>query len=51
MMVAAFAVGGWVGWRLDATVLALTSGIWFWSCVIALIAWTLVQRHGDPRRG
>ncbi len=51
MMVAAFAVGGWVGWRLDASVLVLTNGIWFWSGVIALVAWTLVQRHGDPRRG
>ena len=50
MMLAAFAVGGWVGWRLDGTVFALTNGIWFWSAVIALTAWTLVQRHGDPRR-
>ncbi|MBG9387688.1 multidrug effflux MFS transporter [Caenimonas aquaedulcis] len=49
MMVAAFAVGGWVGRRLDGTVFALTSGVWFWSAVIAAVSWTLVQRHGDPR--
>jgi len=50
MMIAAFAVGGWVGMRLDGTVFALTNGVWFWSVCIAAIAWTLVQKHGDPRR-
>jgi DHA1 family bicyclomycin/chloramphenicol resistance-like MFS transporter len=50
MMLVAFAVGGWLGTRLDGTVLALTNGIWFWSVCIALIAWTLVQRHGEPQR-
>jgi DHA1 family bicyclomycin/chloramphenicol resistance-like MFS transporter len=50
MMVAAFAVGGWVGTRLDGTVFALTNGVWFWSVCISVTAWTLVQKHGDPRR-
>ncbi len=50
MMVTAFAVGGWVGLRLDGTVFALTNGLWFWSACIALVAWTLVQRYGDVRR-
>jgi len=50
MMIAAFAVGGWVGMRLDGTVFALTNGVWFWSVCIAAIAWTLVQKYGDPRR-
>lgn len=50
MMVAAFAVGGWVGWRLDDSVFTLTDGVWFWSAVIAATAWTLVQRHGEPHR-
>jgi DHA1 family bicyclomycin/chloramphenicol resistance-like MFS transporter len=50
MMIAAFVVGGWIGTRLDGTVFALTSGIWFWSVCIAAVAWTLVQRYGDPRR-
>jgi MFS transporter, DHA1 family, multidrug resistance protein len=49
MMLAAFAVGGWLGLRLDGTVLPLTNGIWFWSTCIAVIAWTLVPRWGDPR--
>ena len=28
-------------------VLPLTNGLWFWSVLIALVAWTLVQRHGE----
>ena len=47
-LIAAFAVGGWVGTRLDGTVFALTNGIWFWSVCIAIVAWTWVQRDGDP---
>lgn len=47
MMLAAFAVGGWVGARLDGTVFPLVNGIWFWSACIAVTAWTLVQRHGE----
>lgn len=50
MMIAAFVVGGWIGTRLDGTVLPLTNGVWFWSACIAAVAWTLVQRHGEPRR-
>jgi DHA1 family bicyclomycin/chloramphenicol resistance-like MFS transporter len=50
MMLAAFAVGGWIGMRLDGTVFALTNGLWFWSACIAAVAWTLVQKYGDPRR-
>ncbi|RYF39292.1 MAG: Bcr/CflA family efflux MFS transporter [Comamonadaceae bacterium] len=50
MMLVAFAVGGWLGGRLDGTVFPLTNGIWFWSACIAAIAWTLVQKHGEPRR-
>ncbi len=50
MMIAAFVVGGWLGRRLDGTVFALTNGVWFWSVCIAVVAWTLVQRYGEPRR-
>jgi len=50
MMVAAFGVGGWIGLRLDGTVFALTNSIWFWSVCVAVVAWTVVQRYGDPRR-
>jgi len=49
MMVAAFAMGGWLGWRMDGTVFPLTNGIWFWSVLIAVNGWTLVQKHGIPR--
>jgi DHA1 family bicyclomycin/chloramphenicol resistance-like MFS transporter len=46
MMVAAFAMGGWLGKYLDGTVYPMVFGIWFWSVLIALTAWTLVQKHG-----
>ena len=39
-----------MGAHLDGTVLPLALGVWFWSALIALTAWTLVQRHGEPRR-
>lgn len=52
-MVAAFAMGGWLGASLAGiiegrgSVLPLTNGVWFWSVLIAATAWTLVQRFGD----
>jgi DHA1 family bicyclomycin/chloramphenicol resistance-like MFS transporter len=46
MMVCAFAMGGWLGGHMDGTALPLTLGVWFWSALIALSAWTLVQKHG-----
>jgi MFS transporter, DHA1 family, multidrug resistance protein len=49
-MIVAFGVGGWVGTHLDGTVFALTNGVWFWSVCLTAVAWTLVQRHGEPRR-
>ncbi|MCZ4315329.1 multidrug effflux MFS transporter [Comamonadaceae bacterium G21597-S1] len=48
MMLAAFGVGGWLGQRMDGTVLPLTNGIWFWSAVIAGSGWLLVHRYGEP---
>ena len=48
MMLAAFGIGAWLGTRMDGTVLPLALGMWFWSVCLALIAWTLVRRHGDP---
>jgi len=47
MMVVAFGVGGWLGARMDGTVLPLTNGVWFWSVLIAAIAWTVVRKHGE----
>lgn len=49
MMLAAFAIGGWLGMRLDGTVWPLVNGIWFWSVVLAVISWTLVQKFGARR--
>ena len=50
MMLAAFTMGGWLGSHMDGTVFPLTNGVWFWSALIALAGWTLVQQHGEPGR-
>jgi DHA1 family bicyclomycin/chloramphenicol resistance-like MFS transporter len=47
-MVSAFATGQWLGMHMDGTAQPLIFGILFWSVLIALIAWTLVQRYGRP---
>ena len=47
IMLTAFGVGTWLGTHMDGTVFPLTNGIWFWSVVIAICGWTLVQRFGD----
>ena len=53
MMLAAFGMGHWLGLHMptdaSASIRPLTHGIWLWSMVIALIAWTLVQRYGEMR--
>jgi DHA1 family bicyclomycin/chloramphenicol resistance-like MFS transporter len=48
MMITAFAVGLWLGRTLDQSVLPLTLGVGGCGMAVALVAWTLVQRHGDP---
>jgi DHA1 family bicyclomycin/chloramphenicol resistance-like MFS transporter len=47
-MLTSFAVGGWIGTRFDGTAAVLIQGVTFWSICIAAVAWTLVQRHGEP---
>ncbi len=47
-MVSAFATGQWLGTHMDGTAQPLIFGILFWSVLIALSAWTLVQRYGRP---
>ena len=47
MMLVAFGMGNWLGWRLDGTVLPLTNGLWFWSVLIALSAWLPVRKYGQ----
>jgi DHA1 family bicyclomycin/chloramphenicol resistance-like MFS transporter len=49
MMLAAFATGAWLGTSIDGTLFPLAHGVAFWSSVLALTAWTLVQWHGEPR--
>lgn len=46
MTLVAFGVGTWLGTHMNDTVFPLVLGIWFWSALIALIAWTLVQKYG-----
>jgi DHA1 family bicyclomycin/chloramphenicol resistance-like MFS transporter len=48
MSVSAFAVGLWLGRALDGTVYPLTLGVGAFSIGVAVVAWTLVQWHGDP---
>ena len=48
MMLTAFLVGLWLGHAPSHTVYPVTLGVGLFSVVLALVAWTLVQRHGDP---
>lgn len=47
MMLTAFIVGLWLGHHLDGTVYPLTLGLGVMGSAVALVAWTLVQRHGE----
>jgi DHA1 family bicyclomycin/chloramphenicol resistance-like MFS transporter len=51
MTLSALLVSLWLGRNLDGTVYPLTLGIGAVSIVLAIVAWTLVQRHGEPGRG
>lgn len=44
----AFAVGAWLGVAMDGTATPVVLTIASWSVVTATIAWTGVQRHGEP---
>jgi len=46
MMLVVFMIGSWLGTHMDGTVFPLVYGIWFWSALIAAVAWTLVQKQG-----
>lgn len=48
MMLCAFAMGGWLGAHIDGSTRPLAYGMAFWAVLLALVAWTLVQRHGEP---
>jgi DHA1 family bicyclomycin/chloramphenicol resistance-like MFS transporter len=49
LMATAFAVGLALGRGMNGTVYPLTLGIGAFSVCIAVVAWTLVRRHGDRR--
>jgi MFS transporter, DHA1 family, multidrug resistance protein len=49
MMATAFCVGLVLGRSLNGTVFPLTIGLGVFGACVATVAWTLVQRHGDPR--
>jgi DHA1 family bicyclomycin/chloramphenicol resistance-like MFS transporter len=46
MMAGAFFMGSWLGTQMHEPVFALAHGLLLWSVFIALVSWTLVQRHG-----
>ena len=48
MMVSAFGAGLWMGHTLNGTVYPLTLTVGAFSVALCSVAWTLVQRHGDP---
>ena len=48
MMLAASMTGLWLGRTLDHSVFPVTLGIGAFSVAVATVAWTLVQRDGDP---
>lgn len=49
MMVMAFGMGQWLGWRADGTALPMTMGIWFWGVMTALVAWGLVRPQAQSQ--
>jgi DHA1 family bicyclomycin/chloramphenicol resistance-like MFS transporter len=49
MMLTAFAVSLLLGRSMNATVFPLTLGVGAFSACVAVIAWTLVRKHGDRR--
>jgi MFS transporter, DHA1 family, multidrug resistance protein len=46
----AFLTGGWLGSAMDGTLRPIGIGLGVAATATALIAWTLVQRDGEPRR-
>ena len=44
----AFGVGLWLGFAMDGTLRPIGLGLAFWGTATAAVAWTLVQRHGEP---
>mgnify|MGYP001259480731 CR=1 FL=1 len=49
MMSVAFGAGIWLGRTLHGVSWPMTGGIALFSTLLAVVAWTLVQRHGDAQ--
>ena len=47
LAVTAMAIGAWLGVAMDGTVLPLTHIVGVMALATTLVAWTLVQRHGE----
>lgn len=48
MMLLAFAISIWLGRSMDGSTTPMALGVWLWSAVVALTAWTVVQKNGKP---
>ncbi len=48
MALVSFLMGSVLGEIMDGTARPLMYGVWFWSVLVSLAAWTVVQRHGKP---
>lgn len=46
MALVSFLMGSVLGEVMDGTARPLMYGVWFWSVLVSLAAWTLVQKHG-----
>ena len=46
---AAVGVGAWLGVSMDGTVFPLVTTVGAMAVATALVAWTLVQRHGEAK--
>ena len=49
MILTAFAIGEWLGRRLDGSVYPMTLGVGAISVAVTVVAWTLVQLDGEIR--
>ena len=44
----AFGIGLWLGQAMDGTLRPMALGVALWGSATAAVAWTRVQRHGEP---
>ncbi|HEY0200332.1 MAG TPA: Bcr/CflA family drug resistance efflux transporter, partial [Burkholderiaceae bacterium] len=49
MMLTAFAIGAWMGQAPGGTARPMAYAVWLCAVCVAICAWTLVPRYGEPR--